>query len=456
MANIEGPLNDVGAHSVFPSYDCADIVKCDPRGQGMRGRGVHRTDSQQAPRRWRGLAITMMLFAHLTACGGSGNSGDTGDRQSRNGDGDQKSKTTAFPDEGVIVTASCSVPAGDQARVTVTGWNAETWEQTALRTFSIPAESVDDSGYFTHISASPLADLCSNAFDDPGVTDDGPHSIPESSLRQLFDKGYTRMAVVLMDRETEVTRVGYVDTSGKVSELSSEGGEDFTDAPSEENAVFSEDGSAVWFTERDLSESTERIASRSLSGDQARTEKGGGGLINRNTRLVLADNPTRGVIGEDVRISPDGRKALAKIDGYHIVDLPQRSTVLTPGMNGSYISNDIDCFGWVDEVRVLCGPDGSTDEPERQNSFWTLNTSGLAGVDEVPDSAMGEPIIPATDRENTVQAISPDGKQMIFASLQGTRLTYYLSSTAPGASPKKISEPSAKEALSDGHVLEWR
>jgi hypothetical protein len=178
---------------------------------------------------------------------------------------------------------------------------------------------------------------------------------------------------------------------------------------------------------------------------QSRADAGGGDNVGAAYRY-----------GVDVRISPDGRKALAHIGGYHIVDLPQRSAVLSPGMDGSYISYDIDCYGWVDEVRVRCGPDGSTDDRERQNSFWTLDTSGLAGVDEVPDSTMGEPIIPATDRENTVQAISPDGKQMIFASLQGTRLTYYRSSTAPGASPKKISEPGAEEALSAGYVLEWR
>ncbi|MFD7504986.1 hypothetical protein [Streptomyces sp. NPDC059850] len=342
----------------------------------------------------------------------------------------------------------------DQARVTVTGWDAQTWEPTALRTFSVPAAAVDDSGYFTQMADSPLADLCSNAFDEGGVNDDDPRAIPESSLRQLFDKGYTRMAVVLMDRETEATRVAYVDTSGKVTELSGEGAEDFADAPHEENAVFSGDGSAVWFTEFD--EGTVRIASRSVSGDHARTEQDSGDLNNANARLALVGDSARGVHGADVRISPDGRKALAHIDGYHIVDLPQRSAVLSPGMDGSYISPDINCYGWVDKVRALCGPDNSTDDPERQNSFWTLDTSGLAGVDEVPDSAMGKPIIPATDRENTVQAISPDGKQMIFASLQGTRLTYYLSSTAPGVIPKKISEPGAEEALSAGYVLEWR
>lgn len=421
----------------------------------MRGGGVRRTDSsKQAPRRRVGLAITTLLFTLVTACGGSGNSNGTEERQGRDGDGDQKSKPTAFPDRGLIVTASCSKPSDDQVRVTVTGWDAQTWEPTASRTFPVPAAAVDDSGYFTRMADSPLADLCSNALDDIGVTDDGPRPIPQSSLRRLFDKDYTRMAVVLIDRETEATRVGYVDTSGKVTELSAEEAEEFADVPQEENAVFSEDGSAVWFTEFD--EGTVRIASRSVSGDHARTEQGSGALNNMNARLATVGDPARGVHGVDVRISPDGRKALAHIDGYSIVDLPQRSAVLGAETDGSYISFDINCYGWVDEVRVLCGPHGSAEDPDRQNSFFTLDTSGLAGIDEVPDSAMGEPIIPATERENTVQAISPDGKQMIFASLQGSRLTYHLSSTAPGASPQKISEPRAEEAMSAGYVLEWR
>ncbi|MCQ4205675.1 hypothetical protein [Streptomyces longispororuber] len=399
----------------------------------------------------------MMLFTLATACDGPGNSGAPGDRQGPNGDGEQQSKTTAFPDQDVIVTASCSKSTDDQPRVTVTGWDAQTWEPTASRTFPVPAAAMDDSGPFTTMAAdSSLTELCGNAVDDVGVTDDGPRTIPESSLRQLFDKGYTRMAVVLMDRETEATRVGYVDTNGKVTELSADGGDDFADAPHEENAVFSGDGSAVWFTEFDQGTGTARIASRSVSGDHARKEQGSGAMNSTNARLALVGNAARGIYGMNVRISPDERKAIASLDGLNIVDLPQRSAVLGAGLDGSYISYDIDCYGWVDKARVLCGPDGSTDDPKRQNSFWTLDTSGLAGVDEVPDDAMGKPIIPATDRENTVQAISPDGKKMIFASLQGTSLTHFLSPITPGASPKRISESGAEEALSTGYVLEWR
>ncbi|MEU5647287.1 hypothetical protein [Streptomyces milbemycinicus] len=303
------------------------------------------------------------------------------------------------------------------------------------------------------ITESPLADLCGHSYDG------GLHPIPNSSLRQLFDEGYNRMAVVLMDRETEATRVGYVDTSGKVTELSGEGSEDFADAPHEEGAVFAEDGSALWFTE-DTGD-TVQIVSRSVSGDHTRTEHGSGIGVNTpdDERLALAGDPAHGVYGADVLISPDGRKSLARVDdGYYIVDLPQRSVVLNDRLDGNYIGYVIECYGWVDEVRMLCGPDRDRqpDDPKRQNSFWTLDTSGLPGASEVPDSAMSKPIIPATDRKNTVRAISPNGKQMIFASLQGTRLTYYLSSTAPGSTPKKISEPGAETALSAGPVLEWR
>lgn len=101
----------------------------------MRGRGVRRTDNQQTPRRWAGLAITMVLFTLATAC--SGDSGDTERRQGRSGEGDQGSKAAAFPNKNLIVTASCSESGDDRARVTVTGWDAQTWEQTAVRTFPV-------------------------------------------------------------------------------------------------------------------------------------------------------------------------------------------------------------------------------------------------------------------------------------------------------------------------------
>ncbi|NEC65536.1 hypothetical protein [Streptomyces sp. SID9727] len=339
--------------------------------------------------------------------------------------------------------------------MTVTGWDAQTWERTTSRTFSVPVDAVVKDFYPSDgpIIGSPLTDLCS----DP--PDDAPRAIPDSPLRQLFDEGYTRMAVVLLDPETEATRVGYVDVNGKVTQLSRTADDDFGNAPHEEQAVFARDGGAVWFTELDLSTDAVRISSRSVSGDHARVEHGSGEEGSMGS-LALADDPVRGVFGRNVWVSPGGHKALARIDGDSVVDLPQDSVLLStlPDNRLHYYASD--CFGWLDEVRVLCGSGGILDDlstaPERRNSFWTLDTSDLTGKEEVPDSAMGKPIIPANDRKNTVQAISSDGKQMIFASLQGNRLTHYRSSTAPGSNPKEISEPGVEEALSDGYVLEWR
>ncbi|MFJ7181522.1 hypothetical protein ACIQXA_35235 [Streptomyces massasporeus] len=106
---------------------------------------------------------------------------------------------------------------------------------------------------------------------------------------------------------------------------------------------------------------------------------------------------------------------------------------------------------------MLCGPRlGKAEDPKRKNSFWTLDASRLDGTADAPKGALGDPIIPATDRKNTVRAISPDGKQMIFASLQGTRLEYFVSAIAPGATPKKLTAGGADKALSVGDVLEWR
>ncbi|PTH87380.1 hypothetical protein C9J60_18695 [Streptomyces sp. A244] len=362
----------------------------------------------------------------------------------------------------MIVTASCSVPASNPARVTVTGWDPTTWKRTLSRTFTVPAEAVVAEAEDV---ASPLVELCADNFPVAGTSDDGPRAVAATRLRQLFDKDFSRMAVVLIDRETEATGVGYVDTSGKLTRLSGEQGEDFGDAPREENAVFAQDGSAVWFTETDSSDRV-RIASRSVSGDHAATEQGSGdGRYLDEAGLALAGDPIRGLFGKEVRVSHDGRRATIFItgQGFSVADVPQRSALFkVGGAKATGILYEADCYpyGWVDDVTVLCGPRlDEAEDPERRNSFWTLDTSRLDGTADLPKGAkgaLGDPIIPATDRKNTVRAISADRKQLIFASLQGTRLEFFVSAIAPGASPKKITAGGADKALGVGDVLEWR
>jgi hypothetical protein len=178
--------------------------------------------------------------------------------------------------------------------------------------------------------------------------------------------------------------------------------------------------------------------------------------------LALAGDPVRGLFGKDVRISHDGRKATAFITwrGFNVADVPQRSALLkAERVKATGIPSDADCYpyGWVDDRTVLCGPRlGEAEDPKRKNSFWTLDTSRLDGTADLPKGALGDPIIPATDRKNTVRAISQDGKQMIFTSLQGTRLELFVSAIAPGATPKKIAARGADRVLSVGDVLEWR
>ncbi|MFJ4816699.1 hypothetical protein [Streptomyces sp. NPDC088801] len=411
------------------------------------------------------LAVATVLLPLVAGCGGSQDDAGSGTKGAKATAGQQGGRKNTdqgsgvFPDSGVIVTAACSVPASKPPVVTVTGWDPTTWERTVTRTFTVPAEAVvaeaDDV-------ASPLVELCADNFPGAGTSEDGPRAVAATRLRQLFDKDFSRMAVVLIDRATEATGVGYVDTSGKLTKLSGERSEDFGDAPREENAVFAQDGNAVWFTEKDSSEHV-RIASRSVAGDHAVTEQADGDASYMDgAGLALAGDPVRGLFGKEVRVSPDGRKATAFItwQGYNVADVPQRSALLkAERVKAARTPYDADCqpYGWVDDMTVLCGPRlGEAEDPERKNSFWTLDTSRLDGTADLPRGALGEPIIPATDRKNTVRAISSDGKQLIFASLQGTRLEFFISAIAPGATPKKIAAGGADKALSVGDVLEWR
>ncbi|MEU1849209.1 hypothetical protein ABZ499_07955 [Streptomyces sp. NPDC019990] len=411
------------------------------------------------------MAVATVLLPLVAGCGGGQDDASRGAKGTQTTAGQQGGSKKAdqssggFPDRGVIVTASCSVPASSPASVTVTGWDPTTWERTVSRTFTVPAEAAvaeaDGVG-------SPLVELCADNFPGVSTSEDGPRAVAATRLRQLFDKDFSRMAVVLIDRETEATGVGYVDTSGKLTKLSGEQSEDFGDVPKEENAVFAQNGSAVWFTETDSSDRV-RIASRSLAGDHAVTEQAGGdGSYLDEAALALAGDPVRGLFGKEVRISPDGRKATAFITwkGYNVADVPQRSALLkVGGVKATRLPYDADCYpyGWVDGRTVLCGPRlAKAEDSKRKNSFWTLDTSRLDGTADSPKAAVGDPIIPATDRKNTVRAISPDGKQLIFASLQGTRLEFFISAIAPGATPKKITAGDADRALSVGDVLEWR
>ncbi|MFJ7337935.1 hypothetical protein ACIQUU_32400 [Streptomyces sp. NPDC101116] len=411
------------------------------------------------------LAVATVLLPLVAGCGG-GPGGTGPDAKGAKATAGQQGAGKnagqgggAFPDKGVIVTASCSVPASKPATVTVTGWDPATWEQTVSRTFTVPAEAVvaeaDDV-------ASPLVELCADNFPGVGASEDGPRAVAATRLRQLFDKDFSRMAVVLIDRETEATGVGYVDTRGKLTKLSGAPSDDFGDTPREEDAVFAQNGSAVWFTETDSSDRV-RIASRSVAGEHAVTEQADGdGDYMDGAGLALAGDPVRGLFGKEVRVSPDGRKATAFItwQGYNVVDVPQGSALLkAKRVKATGIPSEADCYpyGWVDDTAVLCGSRlGKAEDPKRKNSFWTLDTSRLDGTADLPKGALGDPIIPATDRKNTVRTVSQDGKQMIFASLQGTRLEFFVSATTPGATPKKITAKGADRALRVGDVLEWR
>ncbi|MFJ2968339.1 hypothetical protein ACIPIC_39445 [Streptomyces collinus] len=180
------------------------------------------------------LAVATVLLPLVAGCGGGRDDADPDAKGTQRPAGQQGGSKSAdqksgdFPDKGVIVTASCSVPASNPARVTVTGWDPTTWEQTVSRTFTVPAEAVvaeaDDV-------ASPLVELCADNFPGVGTSEDGPRAVAATRLRQLFDEDFSRMAVVLIDRETEATGVGYVDTSGKLTKLSGEQSADFGDAP---------------------------------------------------------------------------------------------------------------------------------------------------------------------------------------------------------------------------------
>jgi hypothetical protein len=384
------------------------------------------------------LAVSLVL-AGATAC----ESGDVPRRKSSLAATPDGSRDAAgFRQRNLVVTAEC-VLGGRFGAVEVTGWDPQTWKRLAQATFALPSSAVF-SGADSSPAMTPLIDLCrQHAGSEDAVYDSDRLEWAVPRVRALFDRDFTKMAVVLHGSGGDEARVGVVDRQGGLTDLT--GGEgSLGDTPHEENAVMAPDGSAVWFTYT-TSAGKHRIGSRPVGGGHTLTDQGP--ATSTNLPLVMVGTPPRGVQADMVHVSPDGRRMAAWAHGVdqNLFDVPATSTALTAGTaeHAQTVDQCSEVVGWTGPQTLLCAD-------ETSHQFVTVGTG--------PDAARSAALLPANDKENEGEVISPDGRRFIFDSHRpddpfGGFMGFYIGGTTPGTPSQKLTA----EALNGQTLfLEWR
>ncbi|MGI5233500.1 hypothetical protein [Actinoallomurus sp. CA-142502] len=383
------------------------------------------------------LLAGSLIVAGMTACRDDGDPAGKGGSASPSGAGTPAA--AGLRPRDVVVTADCML-GGSAAAIDIAGWDPRTWKRLTQITFDLPAPAI-----FSTVDAralTPMIDLCRQPGSE-GVYDSDSMEWAVPRIRAMFDRDFTRMAVVLRGSGGDETHVGFIDRQGKLTDLTG-GGDSLGFTPREENAAMAPDGSAVWFT-FETSDGKHRIGSRPVNGAHTLTDQGP--ATDTNLPLVLVGQPFRGVQAEMVHLSPDGSRMTAWAHGVdeNVFDVPATSTALTAdtAKHPKSLDGCPEAVGWTGPQTVLCRMD-------QLGQFRTVGTD--------PGAAPGPVLVPANDKENEGEVISPDGKRFIFNSHRASDPTggfmgFYVAGTTPGSAPQKLTV----DALNAQTVfLEWR
>ncbi|MGA5822434.1 hypothetical protein ACPC54_31780 [Kitasatospora sp. NPDC094028] len=372
---------------------------------------------------------------------------------------DAAAAPATFRDRDLVISAGCTVPASRPAKVWVEAFEPGSWKKVTEVEFTVPATAVVGARSGDKLSA--LQELCAGNFPSPGGGTDNPlDNASGPRIRQLFDHDFSRLALVTTDDRTGASHVGYVDLKGTFTDLTGAGA-GFTSTPKEKDALFAPDGGSVWFTYRDPN-GQDHIASRELAGDHKLTEQWSGApAAFGDLALTLGGNPLHGVTGGHVRFSPDGKRAVGYVDGegQHVVTVTSSGLLKRDGNTGRIKDYDCRVSGWIDGHTLLCAPAAVVGpKPPYQNNLWSLDIDRMNPTDNSNSKdGVGPVLLPATDRENIPQAISADGKKLLFRSLQGKQETAFVTGLTPGTQPEQVTPQDAATALGyNDVVLEWR
>lgn len=352
-----------------------------------------------------------------------------------------------FRDRDLLVTAVCSAGTDGGRLVSVDGWDPKTWRHEARAQFPVPAgvlatEQQADaapkvrSGLVALCTPDPRGPLGRSTRDG----EDGAASV--RLIRSLFDRDYTKMAVVIRDGGSGAVHVGVLDRGGALTDLTA-ADTGFGSTPREQRAVLSPDGADVWFTYR--AGGTWRVGSRSTAADHRLTQRSAGEVPD--LPLFLVGDPVHALVAYNVTVSPDGRRysgwSPADNNNDDVFAVPPGTAALTATTPKVADNGCAGAVGWIDDRTLLC-PVGVDDN--------------LAAV-AVDDPAGGDrqPLLPATNRSVTGMVISPDGAQTVFLSAAQTGREYWITPTTPGTAPRKVDRTGERSTLSDTAVfIEWR
>ncbi|WP_460526827.1 hypothetical protein [Flindersiella endophytica] len=373
----------------------------------------------------------LALTGGLAACSSDADQADAVPERTQS---QSRSKPVArqdFSRRDLLVTAVCTPGNGGGGIVSVDGWSPQNLKKVAHAEFQLPDTVVTKTEEVRPGTA--VDDLCS----PDGLTD----SNDILAVGSLFDQNFTKLAVVIQDPKSMATHVGYVDRSGKLTDLT--GQEGFGNTPHEDNAVMAPDGSEVWFT-REVDEE-ERVASRPLAGDHQVVDRQQVESVGES-HLFVVGTPATAVLGGGPRISPDGKRLLS---GGGVLEIPAGRRVIDEDLVDQ--ATPVSCgepdagsaIRWIDNDTVLCGSD--------------LIGQRFSTLDLAPNATPSAPILPGNDHKNFVQVVSPDGKRFLFLSVNENARDHYLSDLEPGSTPKK-AEPSGEFSALGVAVffLDWR
>jgi hypothetical protein len=413
-------------------------------------------------RRWMAGVAGLCTVAALVSCGsagpGRGGTAPTGGARS----GDKGGAIDGdFRQRNMVISASCTLAApGAGASVQVDGWDPQSWKRKAHAVFNLPSTVMidqPDDDPPTHTGG--IYDLCNAGrqglkdSDLYGSEAEPADSVIVSRVRPIFDQDFHNIAVVIRDQGTKATHVGYLDRTGKLTDLTGQG-DAFGSTPHEQNAVFAPDGASVWFKYPDpQSNSTAHIAYRSVSGEHKLVDQWRGD-DNPLLTLNLVGTPVRGLLADAVHVSPDAHRmaAWANANG-QIFGIPDHTGRLTNETARNPVSllpkgptTCSDVIGWTDSHTVLCSG---------ENSGFSNDIFVTQNVD-TPRAPTSASLLPSNDRKNFAQIISPDGKQFIFVSQQEDVKDFYVSATTPGSTPKKVERTGDFDLPDTAIMVDWR
>ncbi|KAF4408545.1 hypothetical protein [Streptomyces lycii] len=373
------------------------------------------------------MLLTLACLGGVGACSQEEPSGAEGSGARAGGDGNDADKPEGigdeFPEKDVIISASCT-PGTKTADdwyggvISVDGWEPGSFKHVAHTEFRLP-----DTALVGMTDDTAIAALCHPA--EKGDI---------SSMRSLFDRDFTKIAVVTVDQQTGDPHVGYVDRQGKFTDLTGEAEADFGEDPEEKAAAFSPEGDAVWLTYNDGEETV--VASRPVDGGHELVDHG---RVPYGDLITTVGTPTKAVLGDHITLSPDGQHLAT---GRGVVKVPQERVFLasTVTEEDNVIGTDCTTVGWVDDDTVLC-----------------TELSNYSRVDLGPNAQPGEPILPENSDRLFTTAASPGGEQISFITEDGDLYEHWITDTTPGSTPEKVEPGGDFAALESTPVfIDWR